>query len=551
MAATAANPAVTSEIKKRSVEAENHATRESADTLDLFSQADKALLPPGCSVVWTRGHTELGIGAACYARDPKVDRRYVAAHARTSFIDARRQGFRLVTQHVDVRQAGAVGDGKSDDTAACQEALDVVESDGGGVVLLPPGDYRITSPLKLPPRVGLQGSGPASLLRIHGCDGIAVGHSDIIGPRRLADFSMQGEAAEHASAIICDLDEDQRAQGLVFEYIYISFFGTAVSGRGFWHTTFRTISIHQVWRAFYLHDRNVKLLIDDCRITHGGLLKGEGYSIGVQVGDGASKFRPEDVQIDKSIIYGFDKAVVWRTALFGGVRSCDLDACTKTGLELVTADGGFTFRDNWVQVDGDAIRGVDCTALGYDSQPTNVMIVNNRINATEALGDSFGIALGNRQSDIVIDSNSVGGDFHNGVHAEGVRGLRLINNTITGSISAVRCSNVTVAQNDVRTGMTLHENVGLHVGSCFGPHSGRIVGAIVIPEGKLSQTSTFRSLGLPDLPEGSYAISLTLGDSSDHPRGDLRGRATRTGITVSAERASLEAGRIAFHAEIY
>lgn len=517
----------------------------------LFTQAAGLCIPSDCTAVRTQGHTVPGIGAACYLYDPEIDTRYVAMHPRTSFVDAQSRVFRLTTESVDVRQAGAIGNGKVDDTAACQEALDLIEAAGGGVLIVPAGDYRITSPLILPARVGLQGCGQSSLLRVHGCDGLSIGRSDVIGPRRVSDLSIQGEACERACAIICDLKDDGRAQGLVFENIYLSFFGTAVSGRGFWHTTFRTISAHQVWRGFYLYDRNVKITIDDCRITHGGLLKAGGSSIGIQIGDGAFRFRPEDVQIEKSIIYGFSKGVVWRTALFGGIRGCDLDACTKTGLELVTADGGFTFRDNWVQVDGESIRGVDCTAVGYDPQLTNVLIANNRINTNKAAGECYGIAIGNQQSDIVVDANSVSGEFYTGIYAQGVRRLILTNNKVAGNILAERCSDLNIAHNFAGKGMILNTNSGLAAGPGTGPHSGKIIGSIIMPPAKTKQVATFHSLRLPDLPEGTYGTAVTFGNLSDQPRGEILGRITRTGIEVAVERASPRHGEISFRIEIY
>lgn len=550
-AGTAAIPLIEPNDKNIRYSAKYDGMGNNPVALGLFLQAGGTPLPSDCNIVWTSGHSRIAIGAASYIYHPAVDARYVILHPKTSFLDAQGRGFRLNTQRVDVIQAGAFGDGKSDDTAAIQEALNIVDAAGGGVVVLPVGEYRITSALELPPRVGIQGYGQQSLLRAHGSNGIALLPSDLIGPRRLSDFSIQGVACEHTSAIFCDIAEDKRVQGLVFENIYISFFGTAIKGRGFWHTSFRTISIHQVWRGFYLYDRNVKITIDDCRITQGGLLEGQGVSIGIQIGDGNSKFRPEDVQIEKSIVYGFDKAIVWRTALFGGVTNCDLDSCTKTGLELVTADGGFTFRDNWVEVDGDAVRGVDCTAIGYDPGLTNVTIANNRINANNATGDSCGIALGNRQADIVVDGNSIGGQFNSGIRARGVRRLSLLNNKVVAGISAEQCIDLTIAHNYAGKGLILVSNVGLAAQGCFGPHSGRIVGTIVMPAGKSTQTATFRSLRLPDLPVGTYGTALTLGNSSGQSRGDLRGRITRTGIVVDVQQPSSEPGEISFQIEIY
>ena len=55
------------------------------------------------------------------------------------------------------RPAGVVGDGKTDDTAAIQAALDV-QGKTGGEVFLPPGQYLIKGSLRVPTGVTLRGS---------------------------------------------------------------------------------------------------------------------------------------------------------------------------------------------------------------------------------------------------------------------------------------------------------------------------------------------------------------------------------------------------------
>jgi hypothetical protein len=58
----------------------------------------------------------------------------------------------------DVLKAGAVGDGKTDNTAVFQGALDDAAKDGGGIVTAPTGDYCIRGNLKIPGGVTLQGT---------------------------------------------------------------------------------------------------------------------------------------------------------------------------------------------------------------------------------------------------------------------------------------------------------------------------------------------------------------------------------------------------------
>jgi hypothetical protein len=64
---------------------------------------------------------------------------------------------------LDVRDAGAVGDGRTDDTAALQRAIDVAHRRGGGVVHLPSGTW-VSGTLHLRSRVTIELSSRAVLL---------------------------------------------------------------------------------------------------------------------------------------------------------------------------------------------------------------------------------------------------------------------------------------------------------------------------------------------------------------------------------------------------
>ena len=65
--------------------------------------------------------------------------------------DARTLGF------YNIRDFGAVGDGRTDDTVAIRSALAFVASRNGGTVSFPEGDYVVTSPVTLPSGITLQG----------------------------------------------------------------------------------------------------------------------------------------------------------------------------------------------------------------------------------------------------------------------------------------------------------------------------------------------------------------------------------------------------------
>lgn len=62
-----------------------------------------------------------------------------------------------VSDQYDVRKFGAVGDGKTDDTAAFQKALDAANKAGGGIVYAPRGNYFFAGHLSVPNAVTLAG----------------------------------------------------------------------------------------------------------------------------------------------------------------------------------------------------------------------------------------------------------------------------------------------------------------------------------------------------------------------------------------------------------
>jgi len=63
----------------------------------------------------------------------------------------------VVPDQLDVKQFGAVGDGKTDDTAAFQRALDTAGKAGGGIVHAPRGNYFFAGHLNVPNAVTLSG----------------------------------------------------------------------------------------------------------------------------------------------------------------------------------------------------------------------------------------------------------------------------------------------------------------------------------------------------------------------------------------------------------
>ena len=62
-----------------------------------------------------------------------------------------------ISDYFNVRSFGAVGDSKTDDTAAFQRALDAAGKAGGGIVYAPRGNYFFAGNLNVPKAVTLAG----------------------------------------------------------------------------------------------------------------------------------------------------------------------------------------------------------------------------------------------------------------------------------------------------------------------------------------------------------------------------------------------------------
>ncbi|MFD0671249.1 glycosyl hydrolase family 28-related protein [Cohnella sp. GCM10027633] len=63
----------------------------------------------------------------------------------------------VVIADINAKEFGAVGDGVADDTEAVQKALNAARGNGGGVVFLPSGTYKITASMFIPTGVTLRG----------------------------------------------------------------------------------------------------------------------------------------------------------------------------------------------------------------------------------------------------------------------------------------------------------------------------------------------------------------------------------------------------------
>lgn len=99
-----------------------------------------------------------------------------------------------------VKSEGAVGDAVNDDTAAIQATIDDVAANGGGVVFIPHGRFRITAPLIVKSGVSLKGENfTKSVLQFYGnIKGINFENGDNFTVGFIEDICFEG----HQNALL-------------------------------------------------------------------------------------------------------------------------------------------------------------------------------------------------------------------------------------------------------------------------------------------------------------------------------------------------------------
>jgi uncharacterized protein YjdB len=164
----------------------------------------------------------------------------------------------------------AVADGSTDNTIAIQSTLDKAAADGGGVVFLPPGKYKVLGHLVIPSNVELKGSvdisttptGPGSILEVY---------ADKNNP---------------AGEPFLKLSENSGIRGVVFNYpeqLITQLPGVAKYPYCIQATGINTYMINIGMRAV---DKGVDLFTYACHNHYIDYIAGHAFDVGIRVGGG-------------------------------------------------------------------------------------------------------------------------------------------------------------------------------------------------------------------------------------------------------------------------
>lgn len=276
----------------------------------------------------------------------------------------------------------AVADGTTDNTAAIQSALDQAAADGGGVVFLPPGKYKVLGHLVVPSRVELKGSvdvsttptGPGSILEAY------------------ADRNNPGGEP------FLKLSENSGIRGVVFNYPEqlitqlpaIAKYPYCVQATGS-----NTYMINIGMRAV---DKGVDLFSYACDNHYIDYLAGHAFDIGIRVGGGTKNGKIYNTQFNVIAYAAGDESKYgsWPNSVGDGGPAYDYGFANFDFMILGNCKNQLLYND-----------------FHYGSQ--NGMILSD-VDGTGPSGLSIGSAIDGSRNALVI--NAVGNDGFDFVNSQ-------------------------------------------------------------------------------------------------------------------------------------
>ena len=340
-----------------------------------------------------------------------------------SFAGTASIGKQVTTTNVNltVRDFGAIGDGKADDTKAFQRAVD----SGRGDVHVPRGTYRLTKTIV----VDLDRIGPVSIV------GSGTAKLVMAGPGPALKLIGTHKGTADPGTVEENVWKNQRMPSVSgLEIVGAAPQSCGVEARGTMEAIFSRLQIRKVLHGIHLTERNRNVIISDCHIY-------ENRGIGIYL----DHVNLHQINVGNShVSYNDEGGIVQRG---GDVRNlqvgnCDIEGnmgenAAATANVLIDATGG--------SIGEIAVTG--CTIQHTHNAPesANIRIIGE--------GQPRGAyAHGELRGGNITISGNILSDVQVNIHLHKVRGVTIIGNTIwkgythdfliEGSSSVVIGSNV-------------------------------------------------------------------------------------------------------------
>lgn len=298
---------------------------------------------------------------------------------------------------VSVKDFGAVGDGVADDTVAIQAAINQVAAQGRGVVHVPTGTYKLTSPLLVPYGVSMYGDGgTATIFSCLNCDCINFTSASYDGGDMFyADFGITSHPGTSGNwaAVVSLLPSggtpgvDSR-DGLYFYRLRIYDFNQAFIFIATWETHINECRVFRCNMPVFLGNYAMLMRITDCNFTfEGGFPSGTANSYGVHLAGSVT----EGAMIRGNQIYGFAVCLKLDAAIYTIFSDNDCFG-SSYGVQIGTGNTGLVIQNNYFEVSANNAVGI--YGQSYNVEIASLKCIENNTFITGAGTNTTGIILG-------------------------------------------------------------------------------------------------------------------------------------------------------------
>jgi hypothetical protein len=280
----------------------------------------------------------------------------------------------------------ATGLGIANDAAALQAALDAAGAEispghPGATVVLPPGVYRHTTALTVPPGVSIIGYGRGSILKPEGCHGLVFANSDYIGPQRFTNFYIKGDGSYSYDAVRALGGADaQRVQGITFANVFISHVKTCfyLRSTNSWHLDH--VEGYECWQGIKITGQTILFTCTGGTQFQRIASTGSGDSTGIFIDSiadynpsGTTEKGPEGIRISDTTCFGFEVGLDLVRCLDAQFARLTLGGVSGVGFRWHYARGGMSLRDSWIGLNNGALYGMHAVGGVDDYLSRNVI----------------------------------------------------------------------------------------------------------------------------------------------------------------------------------
>lgn len=326
---------------------------------------------------------------------------------------------------ISVRELGAVGDGAGDDTQALQAALDAAARTGTGVVVLPPGRYRITAPLIVGRDQSVQGYGGTSAVVVD-----AAGWKDPQHPvalriepvtpmsfdevvsktnRIFGGFTLSTMSVSHQPFIGIEIKSSapiSSAEAVnhsllrsVLRDISVRGFDTALLIHEMWESAVEDVYISECRRGIVVSGKSVNLFFNRLTVTNFPEMRKGEDTVGLLVDSALYKDgegRPEGIFFSHSVIYGGHSLAQIERGLHISLESNVFDGASGEPIVISSADD-VSLVGNYIAVQ-ERSSGAALVRIASSDEPLSgpLVIHNTIVGAARTSYDGIVVAKGGR-----------------------------------------------------------------------------------------------------------------------------------------------------------